>query len=126
MEDSKPSKSHSNFSLEMINDETKMLNYQYFKLNYDNLENYTDLELLIKELDRLNKKTEEIYDKEIDRYYSLLPHQSKEGKLKQPTIGDRIFFDNQKYKKYLINSNLLIIKNGFVKHDINGYYNIFS
>ena len=50
MEDSKPSKSHSNFSLEMINDETKMLNYQYFKLNYDNLENYTDLELLIKEL----------------------------------------------------------------------------
>ena len=110
----------------MINEETGLLNYQYFKLNYEDLEDYTDLELLIKELDKLNKKTNSIYEKDVDRYYILLPHQSKDNKLKQPILGDYIYFDNKKYKEYLINSKLLLIENEFIRYDLAGYYSTFS
>ena len=110
----------------MINEENGMLNYQYFKLNYEDIEKYTDLELLIKELDRINKKTKDIYDKDLDRYYSLLPYQSKESKLKEPTIWNFIYFDKQIYKDYLINSNLLTLENKFIKYDLAGFYNTFS
>lgn len=120
-----PYTKNSNFSLKIIKDKGGILNSAYFKLNYENLELYSDLELLIKELDKINKETRRIHEKEMDRYYILLPNQSKNSKLKIPQMGSFIYFDNEKYNKYLIDSKLLLIKDGFVKHDLVGYYSIF-